>query len=75
MAMTHEHLLLAQVDRHIAECEAHIARQREIIQDAVEQGHPADLAEGMLRAMEESLRAFERHRRVILERLQKKAAE
>jgi hypothetical protein len=27
------------------------------------------LAEGMLRAMEESLRAFERHRQVILERL------
>ena len=25
---------LAQVDRHIAECKAHIARQREIIQDA-----------------------------------------
>jgi hypothetical protein len=73
MERKREHLV--QVDRHIAECEAHIARQREIIQAAVEQGHPADLAEGMLRAMEESLRAFERHRRVILERLQKKAAE
>ena len=63
----HEHL--AQVDRHIAECKADIARQREIIQDAVEQGQPADLAEGMLRALEESLCAFERHRQVILERL------
>jgi hypothetical protein len=73
MERKREHL--AQVDQHIAECEAHIARQREIIQDAVEQGHPADLSEGMLRAMEESLRAFERHRRVILERLQKKATE
>jgi hypothetical protein len=28
----------------------------------------------MLRALEESLRAFERHRQVILERLEKKAA-
>ena len=63
----HEHL--AQVDRHIAECKADIARQREIIQHAVEQGQPADLAEGMLRALEESLRAFERHRQVILERI------
>jgi hypothetical protein len=27
------------------------------------------LAEGMLRALEESLRAFERHRQVILERI------
>ena len=75
--MTHEESIernrehLAQIDRHIAECQGDIARQREIIQDAVEQGHPADLAEGMLRAMEESLRAFGRHRQVILERLQK----
>jgi hypothetical protein len=67
MERKREHL--AQVDRHIAECKAHIVRQREIIQYAVEQGQPADLAEGMLRAMEESLRAFERHRQVILERL------
>jgi hypothetical protein len=67
MERTREHL--AQVDRYIAECNAHIVRQREIIQDAVEQGQPADLAEGMLRALEESLRAFERHRQVILERI------
>ena len=67
MKRNREHL--AQVDRHIAECEAHIARQREIIQDVVEQGHPADLAEGMLRALGESLRAFERHRQVTLERI------
>ena len=67
MERKREHL--AQVDRHIAECKAHIVRQREIIQSAVEQGQPAELAEGMLRAMEESLRAFERHRQVILERL------
>jgi hypothetical protein len=67
--MEREREHLAQVDRHIAECKAHIARQREIIQHAVEQAQPADLAEGMLRALEESLRAFERHRRVILERI------
>jgi hypothetical protein len=70
--MEREREHLAHVDRHIAECQSHIARQREIIQDAVEQGHPADLAEGMLRAMEESLRAFERHRQVILERTKKR---
>jgi hypothetical protein len=63
---------LAQVDRHIAECQSHIAGQREIIHQAVERGQPADLAEGMLRALEESLRAFERHRQVILERMKKR---
>ena len=44
--MEREREHLAHVDRHIAECQSHIARQREIIQDAVEQGHPADLAGG-----------------------------
>ena len=44
--MEREREHLAHVDRHIAGCQSHIALQREIIQDAVEQGHPADLAEG-----------------------------
>jgi hypothetical protein len=72
--MERRHEYLAQVDRHIAECKAHIAGQREVIQHAVEQGQPADLAEGMLRAMEESRLAFERHRQVILERMKKRRA-
>ena len=56
----------------VAECKADIARQREIIQDAVGRRPSADLAEErMLRALEESLRAFERHRQVILERIKK----
>jgi hypothetical protein len=48
MERKREHL--AQVDRYIAECRANIARQREIIQHTIDQGQPADLAEGMLRA-------------------------
>ena len=47
----------------------HIARQREIIQHAVEQGQPADLAEGCCAPWRKAFVAFERHRQVILERM------
>ena len=39
MERKREHL--AQVDRHIADCKAHIAHQREIIQYAVELHDPS----------------------------------
>jgi hypothetical protein len=39
-AMTH-HEHLAEADRFIAECKNRIARQREIIASAYENGHPA----------------------------------
>jgi hypothetical protein len=55
--MTHRREHLAQADRFITECQNRIARQREIIATAYEKGHPTDLAESMLRALEESLRA------------------
>jgi hypothetical protein len=38
----------------------HIARQREVITTRYEQGFPPDVAESMLRALEESLRALAR---------------
>jgi N-acyl-D-aspartate/D-glutamate deacylase len=67
-AMTHrEHL--AQADRFIAECKNRIARQREIIATAYEDGHSTDIPVSMLRALEENLRSFERHRQVILDQL------
>jgi len=67
-AMTHrEHL--AQADRFIAECKNRIARQREIIATAYEKGHPTDIPVSMLRALEENLRSFEKHRLLILDQL------
>jgi hypothetical protein len=67
-AMTHrEHL--AQADRFIAECKNRIARQREIIATGYENGHSTDIPVSMLRALEENLRSFERHRHLILDQL------
>jgi hypothetical protein len=67
-AMTHrEHL--AQADRFIAECKNRIARQREIIATAYENGHPTGIPVSMLRALEENLRSFEKHRHLILNQL------
>ena len=66
--MTHrEHLV--QADRFIAECKNRIARQREIIATAYENGHSKDIPVSMLRALEENLRSFERHRHLILDQL------
>jgi hypothetical protein len=54
---------LAQVDWFIAECKNRIARQREIIASAYENGHPTILPVSLLRVLEENLRSFEKHRR------------
>jgi hypothetical protein len=58
---------LAQVDRFIAECNNRIARQREIIASAYENGYPTVLPVALLRALEENLRSFEKARRIILD--------
>jgi hypothetical protein len=63
---------LAQAERLIAECKNRIARQREIIAKAFQKGHDTEVPLSMLRALEASLRAFETHRQLILDR-QKKA--
>jgi hypothetical protein len=60
---------LAEADRLIADCIDRIARQREVITTRYEQGLATDVAESMLRALEESLRAVEKHRQYIIERL------
>jgi hypothetical protein len=67
MAQEQEHL--AQAYRHIAELKSHILRQRVMLKYVLDTGQPAELAESMLHALEESLRAFEKHRQRILERL------
>jgi len=65
-AMTH-HEHLAQVDRFIAECKNRIARQREIIASAYENGHPTVIPVSLLRVFEENLRSFEKHRQLVLD--------
>ncbi len=60
---------LTQVDRFIAECKNRIARQREVIASAFQNGEATEVPVSMLRALEASLRAFETHRQLILDRL------
>ena len=62
---------LAQADRHIVDLEAHIDRQRVILKHALDMGQPSELAESLLQALEESLGIFEKHRKLILERMRR----
>ena len=68
--MTHNEDL-AEADRLIAECKDRIARQREIIRAAYENGYPTVLPVSLLRALEENLRSFEKHRQLILDQIKK----
>jgi len=61
-----EHLV--QADRFIAECKNRIARQRDVIASAFQKGHATEVPVSMLRALEASLRAFEGHRLLIVDR-------
>ena len=69
MAQEQEHL--AQAYRHIADLKGHILRQRVMLKHVLDTGQPAELAGSMLHALEESLRAFEKHRQLIFERLRR----
>ena len=60
---------LIETDRHIAECKEYIAKQRDRIDRAIEQGRSTEVAET---ALEASLRAFERQRRLLLDRLKER---
>src|SRR5262249_24760389 len=73
-AMTHREYL-AQADRLIAECKDRIARQREIIASAYENGHPTVLPVSLLRVLEENLRSFEKYRLLILDQIKKAQAQ
>lgn len=58
---------LAQANRHIVETKSHIAHQRKFIAELAHDGQETELAEDLLKTLEETLAAFERHRRIILE--------
>jgi hypothetical protein len=62
---------LSQAERLIAECKNRIARQREVIANAFQKGHNTEVPVSM-RALEASLRAFETHRELILEKKAKR---
>jgi hypothetical protein len=62
-----EHLI--QADRNIAQAKVHVVRQRQIVLDLLLGGRPREEAGTVLKRLEESLRAFERHRQLILDRL------
>jgi hypothetical protein len=64
---------LAQADQHIAKLNTRIAQQREMVARMIKAGHSSEVAESMLKTLEEGLRMMERHRRSILETLNKGA--
>ena len=57
---------LVEIDRRIAECEAYITKQRDLIERAIQQGRSTEVAEETLEALEASLRTFERQRHVAI---------
>jgi hypothetical protein len=57
---------LALADRHIAEGEARILRQRTLVAELEVDGHDTSLAEALLGTMEQSLVVLHAHRRLIL---------
>lgn len=61
---------LAQADRHIAEINKRIARQRAIVQAAMDKGQRSQEAESLLHAFEAGRRALEKHRQFILDMLE-----
>ena len=63
---------LVETDRHIAECKNYIAKQRELIDRAIQRGRSTEVAETTLEALETSLREFERQRRLLLDRLKER---
>jgi hypothetical protein len=65
-AMTDE--VLAQAERLIADCKNRIERQSDVAANASQKGQDAEIAISMLRALEASLSAFEKHRQFILDR-------
>jgi len=73
--MNHAQKYLAQANRHIAELNIQIVRQRVTIKDALDTGQRFEMAESLLDALEGSLRIFEKHRELILSQLLRQRSE
>jgi hypothetical protein len=63
---------LALANRHIAELNVQIVRQRLIIKDALDTGQRLEMAVSLLDALEGSLRIFEKHRILVLGQLKRR---
>jgi hypothetical protein len=61
---------LARADRHIADVNKRIARQRALVEAAIEKGRRSMEDESLLAALEASRRAFEKHRQLVLDLLE-----
>ena len=64
--------LFAKVDQQISVLKERIARQHEVIKQAKLGGHSTAAAETIQHALHQSLRAFERHRQQVFERMEAK---
>jgi hypothetical protein len=62
--------LFAKVDRQVSELKERIARQREVIKRAKLSGHSTAAAETIQHTLHQSLRAFEKRRQQIFERIE-----
>ena len=72
MAMKNARDLFAQTDQQISALKERIARQREVIKRAKLSGHSTAAAETIQHTLHESLRAFEKRRQQVFERLEAK---
>ncbi len=62
----------AQADQQVSTLKDRIARQREAVKQAKLRGHAVGLAGAAQQALEQTLRAFEKHREQVFERLEAK---
>ena len=72
ISMIRNHLALT--NRYIAEMKADIARERVIVDYALDAGYPSEVAESMLHALERALCIFEKHRQLVLDQLKRGSA-
>jgi hypothetical protein len=62
----------AQADQHVSVLKERIANQLGAVERAKQRGHPTAAMDSILRVLEESLRVFEKHRKVIFDRQEAK---
>ena len=72
MVMKNAHDLFVQTDQQVGELKKRIARQREAIKQAKLGGHSTAAAETIQHTLHQSLRAFEKRRQQVFERLEAK---
>src|SRR5262245_33668603 len=74
MAMKNPRDLFAQTDQQVSVLKERIARQREAIKLAKLRGHSTAAAETIQHTLHQSLRAFEKRRQEVFERVEAKQA-